>query len=191
MTQPVATQPKPSQAPVYGVLARFETTKEIYHACKKVRDRGYTCWDAYTPFPVHGLDKASGLPQSKLAWIVLAVAGFCGVGSFLLWTWMNAVDYKFVIAGKPFFSWQAYFLPGFEVLVLTGAIATFVGMLALNKLPQWYHPLFRSEIFKQATDDKFFIVIESKDPKFSSEKTQEFCKELGASHVEVVVGDVS
>lgn len=171
---------------VYGVLAQFETVPEVYQACEKVRDRGFLKWDAHSPFPIHGLDKAMGLSQSKLSWIVGLTSVICGIGGFVLWVWMNAVDYKFIIAGKPFMGLTGYFLPGFECAVLSAAIACLVGMLALNKLPRWYHSLFRSEAFKRATDDKFFISIEATDPKFHSVNTVEFLKELGASQVEVV-----
>ncbi|KAB8038752.1 DUF3341 domain-containing protein [Silvanigrella paludirubra] len=171
---------------LYGILAQFETAPEIYHACEKVRDRGFSKWDAHSPFPVHGLDKAMGLPQSKLSWIVGATSAICGIGGFATWVWMNGVDYKLVIAGKPFLGLTGYFLPGFECAVLSAAIACLFGMLALNKLPRWYHSLFRSEAFKRATDDKFFISIEATDPKFHPVKTMEFLKELGASNVELV-----
>ncbi|WGL61313.1 DUF3341 domain-containing protein [Pigmentibacter sp. JX0631] len=175
-----------SKKQIYGILAQFESASEVYQACEKVRDRGFLKWDAYSPFPVHGLDKAMGLPQSKLSWIVGATSTICGIGGFLTWVWMNGVDYKYVIAGKPFLGFAGYFLPGFECAVLSAAIACLIGMLALNKLPQWYHSLFRSENFKRVTDDKFFIAIEASDPKFDPEKTMDFLKELGASNVEFV-----
>lgn len=170
----------------FGILAQFESPKSLYEACTKMRDLGFQKWDAYSPFPVHGLDKAMGLKQSLLPWLVAAASLFCGVGGFLTWSWMNAVDYKYVIAGKPFFSWPAYFLPGFECAVLSAAIMCLIGMLALNKLPQWYHPLFSCPQFKKATDDGFFIFIESKDPLFHKEKSREFLINLGAIFTEIV-----
>lgn len=174
------------RASLYGMLAKFNTVSEIYSACEKVRDAGFQRWDAYTPFPIHGLEKAAGLPQSKLPWIVAGTAFIFGVGGFSLWSWMNAVDYKYIIAGKPFYSWPAYFLPGFECAVLSAAFACLIGMLALNKLPRWHHPLFSSEMFLQATNDKFFISIEATDPCFNPTKTMEFLKSCGASQVEFV-----
>lgn len=171
---------------LYGVLAQFETAQEVYEACKKVRDKGFSKWDAYSPFPIHGLDKAMGLGQSKLPWLVGAVALVCGLGGFILWSWMNAVDYKYIIAGKPFYSWPAYFLPGFECAVLSAAATCLIGMLALNRLPQFYHSLFKSEMFNKVTNDKFFISIEKNDAKFHPDKTVEFLKDLGASKVELV-----
>ncbi len=175
-----------SDKKLYGALAQFETASDVYEACKKVKNKGFLNWDSYSPFPIHGLDKAMGLKQSKLPWLVGIVSFICGVGSFILWTWMNAVDYKYNIAGKPFFSWPAYFLPAFECAVLSAAITCLIGMLVLNRLPQWYHSLFKSEMFTRATNDKFFISIEANDSKFHSVKTVEFLQELGATKVELV-----
>lgn len=177
---------KQKKTNLYCVLAQFETASQIYQACGRVKQEGFQNWDAYTPFPVHGLEKAAGFPASKLPWIVAATAFVFGMGGFLTWSWMNAVDYKYVIAGKPFYSWPAYFLPGFECAVLSAAIACLIGMLALNKLPRWHHPLFASEKFLNATNDKFFIAIEAIDPKFHADQTTEFLKNCGASHVEFV-----
>jgi hypothetical protein len=176
----------PHHKDIYGVLAQFETAADVYHACEKMRDRGFSKWDAYSPFPIHGLEKAMGLPQSKLPWIVGAVSLLCGGGGFALWSWMNGIDYQFIIAGKPFYSWPAYFLPAFECAMISGAATCLLGMMALNKLPQYYHSLFRSSAFSRATNDKFFIAVEAKDPKFDLETTPQLLKGLGASHVELV-----
>lgn len=175
----------PARQP-YGLLAQFETVPALYEACQKIRDKGFSHWDSYAPFPIHGLDKAMGLGPSKLPWLVGATAFVFGTGGFLTWSWMNAVDYKFVIAGKPFYSWPAYFLPGFECAVLSAAAMCLIGMLLLNGLPRFYHPLCRSDAFAKATDDKFFICIQESDPKFHLQKTADLLQELGATHVELV-----
>jgi hypothetical protein len=175
-----------SEGRIYGVLAQFETTAAVYHACEKVRDKGFMFWDAHTPFPVHGLDKAMGLKPSKLPWIVLVMALTGGTGAFAMQWWMQAVDYPLVISGKPFGSWPAFVPVTFELTVLLGAFGAVFGMFFLNRLPQLYHSLFASERFARVTDDKFFISIESSDPKFDPVATPKFLQELGASHVEIV-----
>ena len=96
----------------HALLASFEDVNSLFSACEALRDKGYRYWDAFSPFPIHGLEKAMGLKQSKLPWIVLFVGIPMGILALLTWLWMNGVDYKFVIAGKPFFSWQAYFITG-------------------------------------------------------------------------------
>jgi hypothetical protein len=133
-------------------------------------------------FPVHGLDKIMKLPQSKLPWIVGPVSFICGVGGYLIWVWMNAIDYKYVIAGKPFYSWPAYFLPGFECAALSAAIACLFGLIFLNKMP-FYHSLFKVDMFKQVTNDKFFISMQANDPKFNLGETEMFLKKIGASNI--------
>lgn len=171
----------------YGLLAQFESPSALYNACKHVQGAGFMKWDAYSPFPVHGLEKVMKLPHSKLPWIVGFVSLICGGGGYLTWTWMNAVDYKFVIAGKPFYSWPAYLLPGFECAVLSAAIACLIGMIILNKL-HLYHPLFNVSLFNQVTNNKFFISIQSDDPKFNLIETENFLRKIGASNVVQVEG---
>jgi len=170
----------------FGVLAEFNDATELYYACKEVRDAGFTKWDAHSPFPIHGLDGAMGLSRSLVPWIGL-VGGLTGAaaGMFLQW-WTSAVDYKIYIAAKPYFSWQAFIPITFELMVLFAALGAVFGMFALNRLPQHYHPLFSSERFERATDDKFFISIEAADPNFQDGETANFLAGIGAAHVETV-----
>lgn len=170
----------------WGMLAEFETPQIIYTACEQVRDEGFKRWDAHTPFPIHGLEKAMGVGPSKVPWITL-VMGLLGltIGLGLQW-WTTAVDYPVMIAGKPFASWPAWVPVAFEFTILLGAIGTVFGMFALNKLPTYYHPLFDSERFKAVTDDKFFISIEATDPLYDRRKTKRLLKKLGATHIEEI-----
>ncbi|MCZ7587020.1 MAG: DUF3341 domain-containing protein [Deltaproteobacteria bacterium] len=173
-------------AKIFGALAEFRTTKELFHACEKVRDAGYKTWDAHSPFPVHGLEKAMGLSPSRVPWIVL-VAGLTGAsGGMLLQWWVSTTAYPLVISGKPLFSWQAFVPITFELGVLFGALGAVLGMLHLNKLPRYYNALFRSRRFDRVTDNRFFISIESRDPKFDAAQTMKFLESLGAMHVELV-----
>ncbi len=171
---------------VYGVLARFGTTGDLYRACEKIRDAGYERWDAHTPFPVHGLDRAMGLKPTHLPWIVL-VLGLGGAATAMAGQgWIAAEAYPLVISGKPFFSWQAFVPVTFEVGVLAAAIGAVFGMFGLSRLPMHHHPLFGSAEFERATDDGFFVSIESWDPQFDVKKTGDFLTEIGAVHVETV-----
>ena len=168
----------------WGLLAQYETTAEIYHACEKVRDAGYSQWDACTPFAVHGLDKAMGLKPSKLPWAVLAVglAGSCFMLFFESWTSGNA--YPFIVGGKPLFSLPAFVPIWYEITVLSSCVTAFLANWIMSGLPKPYHPAFASRAFGRATDDKFFIMIESTDPKFDVTATAQLLKSTGASVVE-------
>ena len=172
--------------PHYGVLAEFATPADLYHACERVRDEGYTRWDAHTPFPVHGLEHAMGLRRSPLPWIVL-VTGLTGAGlGFLLQWWVHVEAYPLVISGKPYNAWPAFIPITFELGVLFAALGAVLGMLGLNRLPMHYHPLFRSRVFERVTDDAFFISIESWDPRFDASATRRLLESLGAKGVELV-----
>lgn len=174
------------EGPHYGLLAEFSTPKALYEACEGVRDAGYKRWDAHTPFPVHGLDKAMGVRRSVLPFIVLAMGLTGALTGLALQTWVHSYEYPLVISGKPFFSWPAYVPIIFELGVLFGALGAVFGMLALNQLPMHYHPLFHSSRFEKSTDDTFFISIESWDPKFDLAGTRRLLEGLGAKSVELV-----
>ncbi len=178
--------PTRPSGPLFGVLAEFDDAAAVFHACEGVRDQGYTRWDAHTPFPVHGLDRAMGLKPTVLPWIVFVMGMSGATAGMLLQWWTSAVDYPLVVAGKPLFSWQAFVPIMFELMVLFSALGCLFGLLGLAKLPQFYHSLFRSKRFEQVTDDKFFISIEAEDPKFDQAATAELLRGLGATHVETV-----
>jgi len=167
-----------------GYLIEFEDTHTLYHACEKMRDAGYQHWDAHTPFPVHGLNDAMGLKPSRLPYIVLG-GGLTGLGlALLMQWWMNAHDYPYLISGKPIFSLPANIPIIFELTVLLAAFGAFFGMLAINRLPRFHHPVFHSARVARATDDGFFISIEASDPLFDPAGTRRLAESLGGSHVE-------
>ncbi len=176
----------PKGAGPYGLLAEFDSTAGLMRACETVRDAGYRRWDAHSPFPVHGLDAAMGLTPSKVPWIVL-VCGLGGaIGGMALQWYTSAVEYPLVISGKPMFSWQAFVPVTFELGVLGGALGAVLGMLGLNQLPTLHHPLFNSTRFERVTDDRFFISIEARDPKFDMNATRALLEKAGAAAVETI-----
>lgn len=168
------------------VLAEFGSADRLLGAAEKVREAGFIHWDCYTPYPVHGLDDKMGIKATALPWVVLG-GGLTGlmVGLVMQW-WMNAFDYPFLISGKPFWSVPANIPVMFELTILLSAFGAFGGMLAMNGLPRFYRPHFRSERFRRVTDDKFFIGIEARDRSFDPARNQEFLASIGADHVEVV-----
>jgi hypothetical protein len=171
---------------VWGILAKFDTPAAIYHAAEKVRDAGYAKWDTYTPFPVHGMEEAMGVKRTKLP--IMSFAGaMIGAGlGYLMQYWMSAVDYQMLHQGKPFGAWEAFVPITFELGILITAFTTLIGMLALNGLPRWHHPLFSRASFLASSDDTFFLAIETRDPKFDPESTRELLRAAGASSVELV-----
>lgn len=174
------------QLPRSLVLARFAGPRQLLNACTRLREAGYSRWDAHSPFPVHGLDRAMGLRQSPLPWIVLVLGLAGAAGGMLLQWWVAVRAYPLVISGKPLFSWPAFVPVTFELGVLFGALGAVFGMLGLNQLPTLHHPIFESVRFERVTDDGFFISVESGDPKFDPAGTREFLQGLGAEDVELI-----
>lgn len=171
------------------LLAEFNTPGEVLHAAEKLHASGYTQFDTHSPFPIHGMDAAMGLPDSKLGIIVFGAAITGTTLAFLMMWWMNGVDYPLVIGGKPPYSLPSQVPIMFEVTILLSAFATVFGMFGLNRLPRHHHPIFNSERFRSFSDDKFFVSIEASDPKWNVEKAKALLESLHATNVEVVFDD--
>ncbi|MEX2214738.1 MAG: DUF3341 domain-containing protein [Phycisphaeraceae bacterium] len=187
------SSPKPHAAPrgeLYGLLGEFEEVTAVVAAAKVFRDEGFTEWDVHSPFPIHGIDKAMGAKPTILPWLVL-IGGVLGLiaGIVLSW-WTNAVNYPYLISGKPQWSFAANVPVIFETTVLFAAFTAGLGMLVLNKLPLLYHPLFKSRRFRRVTSDRFFIVIEAHDPKFDLARVKDLLKASGAKGIEEIFEDL-
>ena len=170
----------------YGIVAEFRTSADILHAAERVRDAGYRKWDVFTPFPVHGMDRAMGLRNSKVGWFAF-LGGVVGYTTGMLMIWfMNAFDYPLVVGGKPMLSPFFAFPPSYELTILFGAFGSLFGMLFLNRLPRLHHPLLKNRRFALVTHDRFFLVIESVDPKYSETETRILLEQVGSRHIEVV-----
>jgi hypothetical protein len=189
-----AAAPRPK---LYGVLAEFHDPASLLHAAEKVRDAGYRWWDCHTPFPVHGLDKAMGIQRTILPLLVFGAGltgttvgfilqAFTNASSLSIWALVWVTGYPFLISGKPMLSLPAFIPVMFELTILLAATSCVGLMLLLNGLPWLSHPLLANKRFLRATDDRFFIVIQSRDPRFFRSRTEEFLKGLGAKAVEAV-----
>jgi hypothetical protein len=162
----------------YGLMAEFDTTEQVVQAADKVREAGYVKTDAFSPFPVHGLSEALGVPPTRLPMLVLA-AGLIGCFSgYALEYFTMVIDYPINVGGRPLNSIPAFIPIAYECTILFSALTAALGMILLNGLPLPYHPVFNVERFKFASRDKFFICIESEDPKFDHEKTSTFLQSL-------------
>ena len=171
----------------YGMLAEFDTPADLMHAAEKIRDAGFRRWDVFSPFPIHGMNQAMGLRNSKVGWFSFlgGCAGYT-TGMIMIW-WMNAHDYPITIGGKPMYSPHSAFPPSYELTILLGSFGALLGMLFLNRLPRLHHPLLKHGRFALATHDRFFIVIETADPKYSESETRGLLESSGSRHIEVVV----
>jgi len=184
MAQRVETATAAAEPRLYGLLAEYETPGRLVDAARQIRDAGFKKWDCHSPFPVHGLDRAMGMRDTRLPWLVLG-GGLTGLSvALLMQWWMNAVDYPYWISGKPLFSLPANIPIAFEVTVLLSALAAFVGLFLFNRLPQFYHPTFKSQRFRRVTTDRFFIAIEAADPRFESSRVEALLLDTGSTHVE-------
>jgi hypothetical protein len=167
----------------YGLVAEFESPTALVHAAASARKAGYRKMDAYSPMPIEELHEALGLPETRLPLIVLGGGLTGALAGYGLQYWASTIAYPFNIGGRPLHSWPAFIVPTFETTILFSALAAVVGMIALNGLPMPYHPVFNAKRFAMASRDRFFLCIESDDPKFDETGTRQFLESLGPREV--------
>jgi hypothetical protein len=169
--------------PIYGLLAEFKDINALTRAAHRVNQEGFKKFDAFSPYPSEELIEAMGVRRSRLPRIIFAggVVG-CLTGYFMQY-WVHVIDYPLNIGGKPFNSWVNFIPITFELTVLFAAFSAVIGMLALNGLPQPYHPVFNVPRFQLASRNGFFLLIEAADAKFKRTETAHFLYTLGATEV--------
>lgn len=166
---------------LYGIVAEFADGDHLIEAARRAHEAGYRRMDAYSPYRLEELDHALHLKKTKVPLIVL-IGGLVGcAGGYLLQYWTMAVDYPLNVGGRPLNSWPMYIPITFETTILVASLSAVLGMLALNGLPMPHHPLFNVKEFSHATYDRFFLCIESRDPKFDEQETRRFMESLEAN----------
>jgi len=185
MSRAVAVSPETPRP--YGYVASFAGPAELLHAAAKLKEAGYSRYDAHSPFPIHGMDEAMGEKRSRVSYFAAAAAILGGSALLGLIYYAHVIDYPIVISGKPMFSYQAFFPPIFAICVLSAAFGALLSMAGFIKL-KLHHPVFESRLFPTASDDGFLIAVEADDSLFDSGKTKDLLASLGAKEIELVQG---
>ena len=169
---------------IYGLMAEFHSPAEVVEAAHRVRHEGYQKVDAYSPYPIEALSEALDFHHSRLPLLVL-IGGILGLAAgYGLQYWAAVIEYPMNVGGRPFHSWPSFIPPAYETTILFAALTAVLGMLALNGLPEPYHPVFNVPNFALASRDRFFICIEASDPKFDRDRTRALLESLpGASDI--------
>ncbi len=159
---------------LYGLVAEYNEPEEVLEAANRSRKAGYKAIDAYTPFPIEGLDEALGMEPTRLGWVVLIAGIIAGLGGFFMQWFANVEFYPLNIGGRPLNSWPNFIVITFECTVLVSAFTAGLFMMGRNGLPRAYHPIFNTPNFESATRDRFFLCIEARDERFDLEATRSF-----------------
>jgi len=176
----------PAPVGTYALVAEFTSAEALLAAAEKTADEGYREVDAYTPFPVHGLSDALRFHDNRVVWLIFT-GGLIGAFTGFTLQWYTAtIDYPLSVGGKPFNSLPSFFPVTFECTILFSALTAFFCMFGLNGLPRPYHSIFNTPGFKRATLDRFFLAIETTDPKYNTDETKKFLEDLGAVAVSEV-----
>jgi hypothetical protein len=170
----------------YGLVAEFDNPTSLVSAARRARHEGYRAMDGYTPYPIEELHEALDFHDSRLPKLVLIGGLVGGIGGYILQYWVSVSAYPLNVGGRPLHSWPAFIPVTFECAILAAALTAVLGMLALNGLPQPFHPVFDVPRFALASRSRFFLSIEARDPKFDVTLTRQFLESLGAREVTLV-----
>lgn len=169
----------------YGLVAEFETDVQLMNAAEQAYEKGYRKMDGFAPFPVEGLAKALG--KSNRIPLLVLVSGILGGASAYFMQWFaNVVSYPLNVGGRPLHSWPAFIPITFELTVLGAALTAFFSVFVLSGLPKLYHPMFNLPGFERASQDRFFLCIETNDPQFDEFCTRSFLESLQPTLVKEV-----
>ncbi len=170
----------------YGLLAAFDTPEALLAAAERTQERGFATLDAFTPYPVQGLPELLSVPRSRIPLWAFFGGAVGGLGIVALQLYSTTINYPINVGGRPLDSWTAFAIPGFECLILGAALTAFFGMLAGNRLPRLYHPVFNAPSFSLANADRFYLLLGTGEPGFDRTKLRRLLKSLHAVSVEDV-----
>ncbi len=170
----------------FGLLAEFRSPDDLLAAAKSAYAEGYRKLEAYSPFPVHGVSAAIGFPKDEMRWVILIGAVLGAITAYVMQYFSAVIHYPINVGGRPLHSWPSFIPITFELTVLGGASAAVFGMIILNGLPTYYHPVFNVPGFALASRDRFFLLIESIDPKYAADETMAFLEGMNPVEVNVV-----
>ena len=174
--------------PIYGMMAEFDSARDLVAAARKTHEAGYQKIDAYSPIPVEALAEAIGFHKNGVPLVTLIGGLIGGLSGYLMQYWMAVDSYPVNVGGRPYHSWPSFIIVTFEMTILFGGISAVFGMLALNGLPMPYHPVFNVPRFVLASKDRFFLIVFSTDPKYDAKGTRQFLESLHARSISEVPG---
>jgi mono/diheme cytochrome c family protein len=172
---------------VFSVLGLFDSAQRLTDAIPVVRQKVAGRLEAYTPYPIHGIEKLLGLRKSPIAGMtfIMGLIGAISGMAFELWT--NGKDYPLITMGKPYFSWEAFVPIMFEVTVLFACFTAGLGMLqVVNQLPYFRHPMLHSKSMPLITRDKFALAVEAEGKPVDIAAVSSVLRAAGAESIEIV-----
>ena len=172
---------------LFGIIGEFATAEAVRNAAERLRQSGYRAFEAYTPYPVEGLDRIVDPGSKRFLPLLMFAGAIVGAGGgYLIQYWDEALSYPINVGGRPYDSWPAFLVGALELMLLVTVAAGFFGMLAASRLPKLYHPLFDARAFERASIDRFVICAEATDPAFDPAAIRALFEKFGAERIEEV-----
>lgn len=175
----------------FGIIGVFETPEALRSAAEKLRMDGFHAVEAYTPFPVEGLDELLRPGRRRfLPLVMFAAAIVGGAWGYFIQYWDEAIDYPLNVGGRPYNSWPAFIVGAFEIMLLITVAVGLLALLGACGLPRLYHPIFNSTAIERASIDRFVLCVEASDPAFEPERIRAILRASGATKIDEVPTDI-
>lgn len=162
-----------------GVAGIWLDEHKMVEAARRMRAAGFTKFEAISPFPLHDIDEAMGIPRSFIPWVtfIFGLSGFA-FGTWFTW-WASAVNWPIIIGGKPMWSLPAFVPVMFECTILFGALSSVGALIVLCGLPKVDPPVIDPDL----SSHKFGLWVPEDDTGFNAAKVEQMFRELGANDV--------
>ncbi len=173
-----------SERGLLGLTGSFASPDALTEAARQLRSLGFREVEAYTPYPVEGLDQL--LRPGRRMWLPLVIflgAVFGAAWGYFIQYWDEVLSYPINVGGRPYNSWPAFTVGTFEFMVLCAIAAGFFGLLVFCRLPRLYHPIFSAMEYERASVDRFVLYVEAHDPSFEPQRIRRIFQRCGAESV--------
>lgn len=171
-------------APIYGMLGEFRSAEEVVGAARRLKSNGFTRWDVYGPAPIDEIDEIVPTRRGLYVTIIMAFAAVTGAAlGYFIQYWDAVVNYPINVGGRPYNSWPGFVPVAWEVCALFTVFFGYFAFLLFCRLPRLHHPIFTVPGFERATQDRFFVCVETGDKHYEAERIRWIFERYGALRV--------
>lgn len=173
--------------PVAALIAEFRSGQEALAAARGLYAQGFRELELHAPYELDGAEEALGLARPRWLPRLVLFLGLCGAATGYLVQWFtNSISYPLLVGGRPIHPAPAFIPITFEMGILFGSIAAFVGLLAGGRLLQLWQPVFEAPGFEHATIDGYWLRVDAEDPLFDELGTREILESLDPIRIEIL-----
>ncbi|MGH8220403.1 MAG: DUF3341 domain-containing protein [Steroidobacteraceae bacterium] len=159
---------------LYGLVWEFRTPEDAVAVARELTEAGFTRWDIYGPAPLQDIEQAVPTRRGLAVTLVMFAAAIVGASwGYFIEYWDAVIDFPINVGGRPLNGWPGFVPSAWEICALFTVYFGFFAFLAANRLPRLHHPIFAAPRFDRATQDRFFVAVETADERYDAARVHE------------------